>query len=91
MIKILCSSKCTREELLSRVVPESAEVDAIVRDIIDNVVKNGDRALYDYALRFDKATLDTLEVSKEIIIPFSAEKGDGRDNVLERIYARLKI
>ena len=67
MIKILCSSKCTREELLSRVVPESAEVDAIVRDIIDNVVKNGDRALYDYALRFDKATLDTLEVSKEEI------------------------
>lgn len=34
---------------------------------------------------------ETLDISKEIIIPFSAEKGDGRDVVLERIYARLKI
>ncbi len=34
---------------------------------------------------------DTLDVSKEIIIPFSAEKGDGRDAVLTKIYARLKI
>ena len=34
---------------------------------------------------------ETLDISKDIIISFSAEKGEGRDEVLKRIYARLKI
>ena len=67
MIKIMYSSQCTKQQLLSRVVPESPEVDSIVRDIIENVIANGDKALLDYALRFDKAQLSALEVSKEEI------------------------
>ena len=34
---------------------------------------------------------ETLDISRDIVIPFSAEKGDGRDAVLERIYAKLNI
>ena len=33
---------------------------------------------------------DTLDISRDIIVPFSAEKGEGRDTVLEKIYARLE-
>lgn len=68
MINILYSSQQSKEELLSRTVPESAEVDAIVRGIIDNVIANGDKALIDYALRFDKASLTCLEVTKDEIV-----------------------
>ncbi len=67
MIKTLYSAKCSKNELLSRVVPESAEVDAIVRGIIDTVIEKGDSALFDYALRFDKASLKELEVTKDEI------------------------
>lgn len=67
MIKTLYSANCSKEELLSRTVPESAEVDAIVRDIIDTVISQGDKALFEYAKRFDKADLTALEVSKEEI------------------------
>ena len=34
---------------------------------------------------------DTLDISREIVVPFSAEKGDGRDAVWEQIYARLSL
>ena len=67
MIKTLYSAKCTKEELLNRTVPESAEVDAIVRDIIDTVISGGDSALFEYAKRFDKASLTALEVTEEEI------------------------
>lgn len=65
MINIQYSSNSTRAELLSRTVPESATVDAIVRDIIDNVISNGDKSLFEYAKKFDDAELSRLEVSKE--------------------------
>lgn len=67
MIKIMNSSDYTYEQLLDRVVPESAEVDKIVAGIISEVINNGDKALLDYALRFDKAQLSSLEVTKEEI------------------------
>ena len=34
---------------------------------------------------------ETLDVSKEVIIPFSAEKGNGRETVLNRIYAAINF
>lgn len=34
---------------------------------------------------------DTLDISREIVVPFSAEKGTGRDDILDRIYAKLNI
>jgi len=40
------------------------ETDKLVLDIIDNVRKNGDSAVYDYAKQFDKVDLDSLIVSQ---------------------------
>lgn len=34
---------------------------------------------------------ETLDISRDIIIPFSAEKGEGRDVVLEKIYFNLSL
>ena len=42
----------------------AANVEAVVADIIADVRKNGDAALYAYAARFDKAQLTALEVTQ---------------------------
>lgn len=67
MIKTVESAYCSRKELLERTLPESPAVDTAVREIIDNVINNGDKALFEYAERFDGAALETLEVSREEI------------------------
>ncbi len=66
MIKILTKSENLSEEIFSRINP-TADVSDIVTDIIENVKANGDRALIEYAARFDKAELTSLEVSEEEI------------------------
>ncbi|MBE7032198.1 MAG: histidinol dehydrogenase [Ruminococcaceae bacterium] len=63
MIKILKYGEVANEDIFSRVVPEF-DVTAIVSDIIENVRQNGDKALFEYCEKFDKAKLDSLEVTK---------------------------
>ena len=46
---------------------QSSNVSAAVSAIIEDVAKRGDSALYEYAERFDKASLSSLEVSAEEI------------------------
>lgn len=66
MIKVLKEGVNSREEIFC---PNEIKVDVeqIVSQIIDSVIKNGDKALYEYALKFDKANLTSLEVSKQEI------------------------
>lgn len=66
MIKILNSREVSRDEIFARVMP-SMNVEEIVTDIIANVRKNGDKALYEYAEKFDKVKLTSLEVTEEEI------------------------
>src|SRR5699024_4380176 len=40
------------------------KTDELVLDIIENVRRNGDSAVYDYAKQFDKVDLDSLIVSQ---------------------------
>ncbi len=67
MIEIVESSLCSRAQLLERTLPESPAVDAAVKEIIDNVVNNGDKALFEYAKKFDGADLSVLEVTRDEI------------------------
>lgn len=66
MIKILKYSEVENSEIFSR-SESTMNVEAIVTDIIANVRNNGDKALYEYCEKFDKAKLDTLLVSEEEI------------------------
>ena len=47
---------------------ETDEREKAVRDIITDVSRRGDAALYDYTQRFDGVKLNSLEVSKEQVI-----------------------
>ncbi len=66
MIKIMNVKDVSRDEIFARVVP-TVNVEEIVAGIIDNVRKNGDRALFAYCEAFDKVKLAALEVTKEEI------------------------
>ena len=62
MIRIMKSGEVADSDIFARVVPE-VDVQGIVADIIADVRRRGDAALKDYALKFDKVALDSLEVS----------------------------
>ena len=66
MIKILKYGEVENNDIFARVVSEM-DVEAIVTDIIENVKTKGDKALFEYCEKFDKAKLSALEVSKEEI------------------------
>ena len=66
MIKILNYNELSYDEIFARFEPTSS-VEGIVTDIIKTVREQGDKALFDYTARFDKAQLDSLLVTKEEI------------------------
>ncbi|HTD42309.1 MAG TPA: histidinol dehydrogenase, partial [Mucilaginibacter sp.] len=57
-------SKEDIRRLVQRNVDPADEIRGVVEDIIVNVRKNGDRALIDYASKFDKVELKSLSVGK---------------------------
>ena len=66
MIKIMKYGEVQPEEIFAR-GESSFDVGDIVTDIIENVKANGDKALFEYCEKFDKAKLTTLEVTSEEI------------------------
>ena len=66
MIKILKSGNVPNSEIFAR-ENIAADVEGIVTDIIENVVNNGDKALFEYNKRFDGADISSLEVTQQEI------------------------
>lgn len=66
MIKIMKYSEVKNSEIFARVNP-SVNVTDIVAEIIENVKANGDKALFEYCKKFDKADLTSLLVTEEEI------------------------
>ena len=66
MIKIMKYGQVPSSEIFARVAP-TVDVAGIVADILYDVRKNGDKAVLAYCAKFDKAELNTLEVSKQEI------------------------
>ncbi len=66
MIKIMKYKEVSAEEIFAR-GESSFDVADTVTEIIENVINNGDTALYEYCKKFDKAELSSLEVSADEI------------------------
>ena len=66
MISILKYGEVSNDEIFARGTAVT-DVSGIVSDIIENVRANGDKALFEYCKKFDKADLASLEVSEEEI------------------------
>ncbi len=59
--------KALFKEVLNRSQFDLNRVNEAVFEIINKVEKEGDKALIDFTLQFDKVLIDKLEVSKEEI------------------------
>lgn len=92
MIKIYDGEKMPVSEILDRkdeMNEETEKIEKIVRDIIDDVRKNGDNALFRYCEKFDKAKLTALKVSdneikealREIDDEFLAILEEAKENI----------
>ncbi len=66
MIKILKYGEVSNSEIFARGTADT-DVSEIVSEIIENVRQNGDKALFEYCEKFDRAQLSSLEVSEEEI------------------------
>ncbi len=66
MIKIMKYGEVSADEIFAR-GESSFDVADIVTDIIENVKANGDKALFEYCKKFDKAELSSLEVTEQEI------------------------
>lgn len=66
MIKIMKYGEVSNSEIFARFVPK-IDVAGTVAEIIKNVRENGDKALFEYCEKFDKAQLSSLAVTKEEI------------------------
>lgn len=67
MIKILKYNEVDKKDIFARTAP-TVDVEDIVADIIYDVRKNGDKALFKYCEKFDKAKLSDLAVSSQEIV-----------------------
>jgi len=66
MIKIMKYGEVSNKDIFAR-AEAKLDVESIVTEIIENVKANGDKALFEYNEKFDKAKLETLLVSEEEI------------------------
>ncbi len=89
MIKILQYGKVSREDIFSVSAPK-INVEATVSEIIENVKANGDKALFEYCEKFDKAKLSSLLVSEEEIEEAFAEVEPKFIDILERAAANIR-
>ena len=62
MIKILTYGQVSNDEIFARVTP-TVNVEEIVAEILATVKRDGDKALFAYTEKFDKAKLDALAVT----------------------------
>ena len=89
MIKILKYGEVSPDEIFARVEPV-VDVEAIVTDIIKNVRQNGDKALFEYCEKFDKAKLDTLLVTPEEIQEAADTVGEEFLQILKKAAANIR-
>ena len=66
MIKILKYGEVENKDIFARTSAKT-NVEGIVSEIIGNVKTNGDKALFEYCEKFDKAKLSSFAVSTDEI------------------------
>ncbi len=66
MIKIYKYGEVSNDEIFAR-GNIASDVEGVVAEIIANVIKNKDKALFEYCEKFDKASLTSLEVTESEI------------------------
>jgi len=75
--------------LVQRNVDPANEIRAIVEDVITHVQQNGDSALLDYALKFDKVELEKLYLDKAELTEIASSVSDEQKAALKVAYNNI--
>ena len=89
MIRILRYGDVPNDEIFARAEPK-VNVEAVVAEIIENVRKNGDKALFDYTQKFDKASLSSLAVTGEEIDEAMGEVSPELIEIMKKAAANIR-
>ena len=89
MIRTVYRKDISDSEIFDR-INDSSDISEVVGNIIKDVKARGDEALIEYALRFDRAKLDSLEVTKAEINTACESVGNGYIGMLERAAANIR-
>lgn len=91
-MKVFNYSNLTKADILDLVqrnIDPANEIRAIVEDVIAHVQQNGDSALLDYALKFDKVELDKLYLDKDELIEIASTVTAEQKAALEVAYNNI--
>lgn len=89
MITIMKYSEVDPNAIFAR-AQSAVNVEQVVTDIINNVRTNGDAALFKYCEKFDKAKLDTLQVTADEIDAAVAQVEPRFLDILEKAAANIR-
>lgn len=89
MITIMKYSEVDPNAIFAR-AQSAVNVEQVVTDIINNVRTNGDAALFKYCEKFDKAKLDTLQVTADEIDAAVAQVEPRFLEILEKAAANIR-
>jgi histidinol dehydrogenase len=82
-------TKADIQKLVQRNVDPANEIREVVEDIIAHVIQNGDSALLDYALKFDKVELDKLYLDKAELETIASAVTPGQKAALKIAYNNI--
>jgi histidinol dehydrogenase len=82
-------SKADISKLVQRNVDPANEIRALVEDVIDHVKQHGDRALFDYANKFDNVELDKLYLDKDELEEIAKAVSPDQQEALQLAYSNI--
>jgi histidinol dehydrogenase len=82
-------SKADISKLVQRNVDPANEIRALVEDVIDHVKQHGDRALFDYANKFDNVELDKLYLDKAELEEIAKAVSPDQQEALQVAYSNI--
>jgi histidinol dehydrogenase len=82
-------SKAALQQLTLRNTDVGNEIRETVESILSNVKHNGDQALRDYALQFDKVTLDQLFTDEKEIAVLAKQVSDEQKQAIKTAYQNI--
>jgi histidinol dehydrogenase len=82
-------SKSDIQQLVQRNVDPANEIRTTVEDVITHVQQNGDSALLDYALKFDKVELEKLYLDKAELTEIASSVSDEQKAALKVAYNNI--
>ncbi|HVW95141.1 MAG TPA: histidinol dehydrogenase [Mucilaginibacter sp.] len=79
------------KKLVQRNADPSNEIRVIVEDIINHVRQNGDSAMVDYALKYDKVSIEKLYLEREDLVEIASTVSADQQSALEIAYRNIEL